>query len=281
MSAEAVTAGPSPAPIFADPALDRAVRGDGWVVIDLLDADEVATLARAFDAIAGAPADAIYSSWPQPLSVRARTDDAIRTVTSPRLGAWLPGWQMVFAGFMAKAASPETAFPIHQDPTIVDERRHTPLTFWIPLVDVGIETGCMQTIAGSHRLDASVRPAFRPFPYRHEEARLRPLLRAIPMRAGQVLLSHPALFHASTPNRGAGRRVACVGIVAPEDAEVRYYHRRPTEPVIDAHPVPPGFYVRVRPEDSTDGLPVAGPFPDEPPALDMDALVALAASATA
>lgn len=281
MSAEAVTAGPSLAPIFADPALERAFRRDGWVVTDLLDADEVATLARAFDAIAGAPADAIYSSWPQPLSVRVRTDEAIRAVASSRMGACLPGWQMVFAGFMAKAASPETAFPIHQDPTIVDEGRCTPLTFWIPLVDVAVETGCMQAIAGSHRLDASVRPAFRPFPYRHEDARLRPLLRPIPMRAGQALLSHPALFHASTPNRGAARRVACVGIVVPADAEVRYYRRRATEPVIDAHLVPPGFYVRVRPEDATDHLPVAGQFPDEPPALDLDALVALGARTTA
>jgi ectoine hydroxylase-related dioxygenase (phytanoyl-CoA dioxygenase family) len=182
---------------------------------------------------------------------------------------------------MAKAAGPETAFPIHQDPTLVDEERWTPLTFWVPLVDVGSETGCMQGISGSHRLSACPRPAFRAFPYQHEDARLRPFLRPIPMRAGQVLLSHPALFHASTPNHGAGRRVACVGMVVPDGAEVRYYRRREAEPVIDVHPVPPGFYVRVRPEDATDGLPVEGRVPDQPPPLDVDALVALGASASA
>jgi hypothetical protein len=102
------------------------------------------------------------------------------------------------------------------------------------------------------------------------------------MRAGQVLLSHPALFHASTPNRGGGRRVACVGIVVPADAEVRLYHRRAAEPVIDVHPGPPGFYVRVRPKDDpAGGLPVVGRFPDEPPPLDLDALVALGAGAPA
>lgn len=268
-----------PAPISGDLTMERAFLRDGWVVMDLLDAEEVTTLARAFDAIAGAPEEAIYSSWSQALSDRARADEAIRVVTLPRLRALLPRWEMVFAGFVAKAANPESAFPIHQDPTLVDEGRYTPLTFWVPLVDVGLETGCMQGIPGSHRLDARPRPAFRPFPYQHEDARLRPLLRPIPMRAGQVLVSHPALFHASTPNRGAGRRVACVGIVVPDGAEVRYYRRREAEPAIDVHPVPPGFYVRVRPEDPTDGLPVAGSFPDQPPPLDLDALVALGAGA--
>lgn len=271
---------PAP-PTFGDLAVEHAFQRDGWVVMDLLDRDEVATLACAFGGVAGAVAGAsealIYSSWSQPLSVRARADEAIRAVTLPRLGALLPGRTMVFAGFVAKAASPETAFPIHQDPTIVDEGRCTPLTFWVPLVDVGPETGCMQGLAGSHRWVACPRPAFRPFPYQHEDARLRPLLRQIPMRAGQVLLSHPALFHASTPNRGAGRRVACVGMLVPDGAEVRYYRRRAAESVIDVHPVPPGFYVRVRPEDAMDGVPVVAWVPDQPPALDLDALAALGA----
>ncbi|MCC6848777.1 MAG: phytanoyl-CoA dioxygenase family protein [Deltaproteobacteria bacterium] len=271
---------PPSAPTFGDPSAARAFLRDGWVVTDLLDAEEVATLARVFDAIVGAPAEPIYSSWSQALSVRAQTDAAIRSVTLPRLCALLPRREMVFAGFMAKAVSPDTAFPIHQDPTIVDEERWTPLTFWVPLVAVEPETGCMQGVPGSHRWRAFPRPAFRAFPYQHEDARLRPLLRPIPMRAGQVLLAHPALFHASTPNLGAGRRVACVGTLVPDDAEVRYYRRRETEPVIDAHPVPSGFYVRVRPEDATDGLPVAGRFPDQPPPLDLDALVALGAGAS-
>lgn len=93
------------------------------------------------------------------------------------------------------------------------------------------------------------------------------------------MLSHPALFHASTPNRGVGRRVACVGIVVPRDAEVRYCRRRETEPVIDVHPVPPGFYVRARPQDAVNGLPVAACLPDQRPPLDFDALVALGAGA--
>lgn len=276
-----------PAPTFGDLGLERAFRRDGWVVMDLLDADEVQTLARAFEviagasaAIAGAPEAPMYASWSQTLSDRARADAAIRSVTLPRLRALLPGREMVFAGFMAKAARSESAFPIHQDPTLVDEERCTPLTFWVPLVDVGPEAGCMQGVPGSHRLDARPRPAFRPFPYQHEDARLRPLLRLIPMRAGQVLVSHPALFHASVPHRGAGRRVACVGMVVPDDAEVRYYHRREGEPVIDVHPVPPGFYVRVRPEDPTDGLPVLTRLPDAPPPLDLDALMALGAGAS-
>ena len=269
-----------PGPTFGDLALERAFQRDGWVVMDLLAAEEVAELARVFESIAGVADEPIYSSWSQALAVRAATDEAIRSVTLPRLCALLPGRAMVFAGFMAKAVGPETAFPIHQDPTVVDEERWTPLTFWVPLVDVGPATGCMQAIPGSHRLDASPRPAFRPFPHQHEDARLRPLLRPVPMRAGQVMLSHPALFHASTPNSGAGRRVACVGIVVPADAEVRYYRRREAEPVIDVHPVPPGFYVRACPGDSTDALPIAARVPDQPTALDLDALLALGADAS-
>ena len=74
--------------------------------------------------------------------------------------------------------------------------------------------------------------------------------------------------------------MACAGILVPDDAEVRYYHRRDAEPVIDVHPVPPGFYVRVRPQDANDDLPIVGRFPDQPAPLDLDALVALGAGAS-
>lgn len=98
-----------PGPVFEDLALERAFQRDGWVVVDLLHAEEVARLARVFQTIAGTPEEPIYSSWSQALAVRAATDEAIRAVTLPRLGALLPGYAMVFAGFMAKAVGPETA----------------------------------------------------------------------------------------------------------------------------------------------------------------------------
>jgi Phytanoyl-CoA dioxygenase (PhyH) len=264
-----------------DPDASRILARAGWVVVDLLDAEEINAVERAFDKIAGASNVPMYSSWWQPLEERRATDAAIRSVVLPRLRDLLPEFEMVFSGFMAKTGSSETAFPIHQDPTLVDEGCFASLTFWSPLMDVGTETGCMHGIPGSHRFDDGPRPAFSPFPYQASQGDLSDLLQPIPMRAGQVLLFHPGIFHASPPNLGHKRRIAWAGMVVPEKAQVRYCRRRDAMPVIDVYAVEPGFYVRARPEDGTDHLHKIAEVATEPRPLDIEALTVLAACVTA
>lgn len=276
--------GSTPRPLsvrLPDADASRTLARVGWVVVDLLDADDIDEVERAFERIAGAPDVPVYASWWQPLQARAATDAAIRSVVLPRLLDLMPEFEMVFSGFMAKAATAETAFPIHQDPTLVDEEHFASLTFWSPLMDVGAETGCMHGIPGSHGFDDAPRPAFSPFSYTARQADLAELLQPIPMRAGQVLLFHPGLFHASTPNLGSRRRIACTGMVVPEAAQVRYYRRRDPGPVIDVYAVEPGFFVRARPEDGTDQLRKIAEVATRPRPFDIEALRRLTAGAAA
>jgi ectoine hydroxylase-related dioxygenase (phytanoyl-CoA dioxygenase family) len=121
---------------------------------------------------------------------------------------------MAFGTFMSKGCEGETTFPLHQDPSLMDEERWTPLTFWIPLVDVDVVNGCMYGVPGSHLLQSGPRPSFASFPHPDLQDELRRYLRPIPMRAGQLLIFHSALIHASPDNQSGSLRVATAGVLS-------------------------------------------------------------------
>lgn len=77
-------------------------------------------------------------------------------------------------------------------------------SFWIPLVDVDEENGCMSLLPGGHRHSSPYDWQWRPGDFVPELDGLVP--EAMPMRVGDALLIHQHLPHASPPNRSGGIR---------------------------------------------------------------------------
>ena len=161
--------------------------------------------------------------------------------------------------YITKWPGDHSAFPPHQDPTLVDERHHTGVTVWIPLVDVDVANGMLHVVPGSHRFSARLRTqdvdqsTFADFDHQflHEHGR------GVPMRAGEALIFDNRLVHFSLPNRGREERVvlsfgmrprsgSCV-VVAPDGDEVAI------------HEVADDFYIDVLPAVRDDWR------PDRPP----------------
>jgi len=71
--------------------------------------------------------------------------------------------------------------------------------FWIPLVDVNEENGCLQMLPGGHRHTPAYEDQWRPDSFVRELDGLVPV--AVPMQVGDALLIHQHLPHASPPNR--------------------------------------------------------------------------------
>ena len=71
--------------------------------------------------------------------------------------------------------------------------------FWIPLVDVDEENGCLQMLPGGHRHTPPYQDQWSPNTFVPELDGLVPV--PVPMQVGDALLIHQHLPHASPPNR--------------------------------------------------------------------------------
>lgn len=103
--------------------------------------------------------------------------------------------------------------------------------FWIPLVDVGPENGCLHLLPGSHRHAPPWEEQAEPGRSTTELGNLRPI--PVPLRVGGAILIHQHCSHASPPNRSDHIRWS---------VDIRYQDGR--RPVKSARE--PGFLARSR-----------------------------------
>lgn len=232
--------------------LERAFWRDGYFVVEkFLGPAEVESLARAHREIHGTKDVGFYSSWFETPEARVFTDREVRAVVAGGLKNLFPSHRMIFGTFMSKGSEGETEFPLHQDPTFVDERQWTSVTFWIPLVDVDERNGCIHGVPGSHLLSADPRLPYVAFPYADFAERLKACLRPIPMRAGDLLVFHPGVIHASPPNVTGRLRVAAAGQMVPEPAQTFFYRSREgDDAVTEVFAVDDAYYVGMAGDDA-------------------------------
>ena len=238
--------------VSPDRDLERAFWRDGYFVLEkFLTSSDVETLARAHREIHGTKEVGFYSSWFESPEARVFTDREVRAVVAGGLKDLFPGHRMIFGTFMSKGCEGETEFPLHQDPTFVDERQWTSVTFWIPLVDVDERNGCIHAVPGSHLLSADPRLPYVAFPYADFSERLKACLRPIPMRAGDLLVFHPGLIHASPPNVTGRLRIAAAGAIVPEPAQTFFYRSREgDDEVTEVFAVDDAYYVGMAGDDA-------------------------------
>lgn len=159
------------------------------------------------------------------LAYRAAVDRGIAAVLAPRVGEFVDGFRFCFANLLVKEPQRGDGMvgevPLHRDLSFVDETRYDSLGLWCPLVDTDPVNGCIHVIPGSHRVDGEPRATGMAHLYRGSD---RPALRAVPMRAGDVMVFSQKLFHASPPNRGTAKRIAAGALLVPREAQLYCFY---------------------------------------------------------
>lgn len=247
------------APILTDATADAALRGQGYVILDLLPPQAVSALLAVFAAHEALHRfDFIASVLLPDHGLRASVHDGVAPLLRRHVMPLLPGHRLVLGSFAAKrAAAPMGQMPLHQDCSFTEETRGTGITLWCPLVDVGPENGMLGVVPGSHLLANAQRDAKPLLPLEtHAEIEAR-YLRGLPMRAGQVLVMDNRLVHGSKPNLGNAARPVAAGVAVPADAPLLccYADENSTPPVTEIYAVPDDFYLRhamcTRPREGT------------------------------
>ncbi|MEH2138370.1 glycosyltransferase [Nostoc sp.] len=168
---------------------------------------------------------------------------------SSKLATLFPEYRIVLCNLVFKSPDVFSEMPLHQDPSLVDERSLKSFGVWCPLIDVHEQNGCLLVVKKSHLLNSQLRPlfVFNGFPYSQDILSLlqQNYLTSIPMKAGQALIYDKRLFHGSPPNSTAIERVAAVCGLVPENILTHFcYRETPTSSKIELFEVEDEFYDR-------------------------------------
>lgn len=237
-----------------DPALEAVVEDQGWVVVPLLSADEVAELTAFYHRHASTgelnppgafnPTYAEFTVIHSSPDFRAEAYDTIVEVVGRRAAPLLDGYRPIVANFVNKLPG-QGVVPMHQNWSVVDETRFRSLSVWVALVDCDGRNGALEMLAGSHRVFDQPRGmwAYEAFSEVAEDLRLSMV--QVDVRAGDAVILDDALVHYSPPNSTPDDRLAIQLIMVPEQAPARFYQRvdsNDDEMVVDVWEVDHRFF---------------------------------------
>lgn len=151
---------------------------------------------------------------------RADIREAMKALWAEVIDPILVDHHVVLSTFLTKFPGPESFLPLHQDPSVVDEREHRSVTVWIALDDIDDrhDNGRLHILLGSHRVGHEWRGT------RTEPSYLDGLeslwSKAVPIdtAAGDVLLMDSRVLHGSPPNHDREPRAAVAGVTVPRTA---------------------------------------------------------------
>jgi len=131
--------------------------------------------------------------------------------------------------YFLKGPGKKSNFFVHQELTLCDEFKFSPLHLWIPLIDIGIENGPVCLMEKSHRIDAPYRGMSFDDPTHNVHQVAQEYLEPVEMQAGEVLIFDPRLVHSSLPNLSDTTRPAVVCVVVPKELEVVICYKEKAE----------------------------------------------------
>ncbi|MBS1618515.1 MAG: phytanoyl-CoA dioxygenase family protein [Bacteroidetes bacterium] len=232
--------------IFRDPVHQELFERDGYVVIDLTSADTVQEIARQFYNI--------NESVPSGFSSGATiADQQVKDKLFADMDAALQAdmdrafihYKKLGSTFLCKAPGENSKVNVHQDWSVVDEKRYASATVWIPTQAVDEHNGALRVLPGSHLFFDKYRNNNIPISYRGSEEMLWENMFIVPMKPGQAFILNHAVLHASPPNMTDKERlVIAYGITSAEAGLAFYYKAATPGSPVEKYLMPDDFFLR-------------------------------------
>ncbi len=218
---------PTCPPLLRDQDLWQGLQHAGCIRVPLLPPSAVDQLLQAFAHFHPTlPSSGFISSTYSPdLRYKQAVSDCITEIVRPHLDSLFVNHRILGAAFLYKMPGPQSALPLHQDWTVVDEDRFMATNVWMPLVDADVENGTLYAMPGSHRVMRGIRAPTLPFCYTGHEALMQQNMRALATKAGQAVVINQATVHYSPANLSDTVRPAVTVGVVSAPARLRFYYR--------------------------------------------------------
>lgn len=217
-----------------DPDLEAQVDSRGWVVVPLLEPEEVADLTAFYDGHAAGgdmnppgafnPDYAEFSVIHSSPSFRSAAYDKIVEVVSRKAEPLLDSYRPLVANFVNKLPG-QGVVPMHQNWSVVDESRFRSVSVWVALVDCDEGNGTLEMLPGSHHEFRQPRGMWAYEAFSDIADDIRDDLEQVRVSAGQAIVLDDGLVHYSPTNASARNRLAIQLIMVPEEAGARFYQQ--------------------------------------------------------
>ncbi|GIV34459.1 MAG: hypothetical protein KatS3mg031_1994 [Chitinophagales bacterium] len=230
--------------VFYDATLQQIFEREGIVSLPLFSKEELVYLQEIYQqTLPPSHGLSFHSTMFIPdMDYRKKTDQVLRSILSGKINRLLKEYRLLFANFITKEASPDTAVGIHQDWNFTSPE-YLSLNIWIPLVDIDKKTGLFYALKGSHHVFSNLR--YTPYEtdaYAELENYIRKNATPFRVRAGEALIYHGAMVHFSDPNISGQPRIAVGCALIPQSAPNLHYYRRPQDKKIEIFTVDESFY---------------------------------------
>ena len=280
------TVSPQPAPsTLIDPQADALLRSEGWVVVDLLDPAEAASLlSRCTELHPGSGTGWESDFYSPDAEIKRAAHAAIADGLAPGIERCFVDHRSVLHNFVMNWPGPEGGLVLHQHSTVVDERRFRSVIVWCALTPATEQNGTLHVVPRSHLVQRGPRPEHTPSWHEdHEEVLLRDHLTSVPVAPGQALVFDNQLLHCSFANATGEPRLTAAAVVVPNEAEVCYFAPGGAGRVEVYHVDPEFFFSREAGSfewASPEGLPLVREQAWEPTVVDTASLAAMLPAGT-
>lgn len=211
--------------VLADPELDQQLGRDGFVVVDLLDRDQVRALRDAWESLSRTDPPRFdptgLAATVRHPGLDRRADAHVRAVMEPLVRSLMVGRVPFMSSYLVKRPH-SAALPAHIDWRLADEPRHLTHGCWVPLTPAATDTGAFGVVPGSHLVvdfDRTPEDPGHEWTAEHVAGGAPTLL--LEVEVGRAVVYDHRLVHFSTANGAGDERIAVNSGISAEDEEER------------------------------------------------------------
>lgn len=257
---------------FKDTDLENAFERDGYVVIkNMVTGDALNNMIALFNHHYKVPEEKVVS-WNTAAMLgkeeKTHISDELMKSLTPALNTYIEKYTPPFAYFLTKPAEKTaTNISMHRDASAVDENVDEYLIFWMPLVDLNENNGCLYMMPGSNKFFLYELPFGADWPYKNLLKEMEPYKVDLKMNAGDAVIFSGKTLHGSYPNASDSPRPAvCCGLIDPSTQLLYYYYNRSNNKV-ETYKVDPDFFLNSDFSDPETKYPLHSSFNFTPPVI--------------
>lgn len=251
--------------MFYDLELQKKFDKDGYVIIDLLDPEQVQSFIRQYydlESMRGGMRKEYdvqfddqkeityeFTFIDSNIDYKKTVFNKVVETFKPLVDKYLIDYQPIIANYIHKT-SQKGEVPMHQNWAFVDEWKHTSISVWCPLVDSNEQNGTLQVVPGSHKRFAPVRGPLIPWELEHlKKEIIEEYMVPMNLKAGQALILDDSIIHYSAPNMTDGLRLAIQLIMIPPGTPSIHYHMTEEngKKLVKVYEVDHEFYMQFHP----------------------------------
>jgi ectoine hydroxylase-related dioxygenase (phytanoyl-CoA dioxygenase family) len=211
-------------PLLLDERLNTILHETGFVVLPLLNDEEINELTEFYEKIHQLEVAPFTTFAADNFNYKKSVSTKIQSVLKRGINQYFRDCELFWGNFFEKQAG-SLDMPLHADLQYVDETIMSSYNIWCPLTDTTEQNGTLGVIPYSHLLVKKVRGINITDAYRKNAKAIAEKYTIYPsLKAGEAIVYNHRLLHNSAANTSQKKRLAATLIILEPNSSVLHYY---------------------------------------------------------